>query len=142
MKFMHQFTLWKRLNGNKRIMKIPAERVALALTLIEGERVDNWVMQQTQILIAKVDGTHFKRATHTIYDEDVWEDFTENFLRAFVHTVSKEEAYSKLCKLSMKDYLVDEYIATFENLLMMADWDRDSAGAVVLFKDGLPAWLC
>ena len=41
----------------------------------------------------------------------------------------------------MVGYQVDEYISTFEVLCMQADWDRESHVAVVLFKDGLPAWL-
>ncbi|KAI0286538.1 hypothetical protein BC826DRAFT_972538 [Russula brevipes] len=142
MKFMHQFSLWKRLNSNKTIMRMPGQRVALALTLMEGERVDNWVMKQTQLLIERVDGVGRRRATHTEDDEELWTTFAADFLLAFTHTASKEEAYSKLTKLTMKDYLVDEYISAYEILVIQADWDRESAGAVVLFKDGLPAWLC
>ena len=142
MKFMQQFTLWKRLNSNKTVMRIAGQRVALALTLMEGERVDNWVMQQTDKLVARVDGIGRRRATHDEDDEDLWDDFASDFLLAFTHTASKEEAYAKLTQLTMKGFLVDEYISAYEILVQQADWNRESAGAVVLFKDGLPAWLC
>ncbi|KAI0279880.1 hypothetical protein BC826DRAFT_1154309 [Russula brevipes] len=122
-----KFSLWKRLNSNKTIMRMPGQRVALALTLMEGERVDNWVMKQTQLLIERVDGVgQGERLTPRM--------MKTYFLLAFTHTASKEEAYSKLTKLTMKDYLVDEYISAYEILVIQADWDRESAGAVVLFK--------
>ncbi|KAI0277201.1 hypothetical protein BC826DRAFT_976666 [Russula brevipes] len=137
-----KFSLWKQLNSNKTVMHMLGQRVALALTLMEGKRVDNWVMQQTQKLIERVDGVGRRRATHTEDDEELWTTFAADFLLAFMHTASKEEAYSKLTKLTMNGYLVDEYISAYEILIIQADWDRESAGAVVLFKDGLPAWLC
>ena len=64
-----------------------------------------------------------RRATHTEDDEDLWVIFCQDFLLAFTHTASKEEAYSKLTKLTMNGYLVDEYISAYEILVVQAEWD-------------------
>jgi hypothetical protein len=101
---MHQFTLWKHLNMNKRVMKMPGEHVALALTLMEGPTVDNWVMQQTQKLIKKVDGMPGDGPAHGEYDEDVWTEFADEFRATFMDSASKEKAFSKLGALTMEHY--------------------------------------
>jgi hypothetical protein len=113
----------------------------LALTYIKGTKVNNWVYRQIELLSTKVDGDGRRPPTHTDDDEDLWLEFVDDFIKAFVHTASKEEAYSKLQALSMKGLEIDEYVAEFELLINEAGWDRNHSGTMELFKDGLPQWL-
>ena len=103
-------------------MKLPANRVALALTYIKGDKVNNWVYRQIELLSTKVDGDGRNRPSHDEDDEDLWTEFVDDFIRAFVHTASKEEAYSKLQQLVMKGLEVDEYVVEFELLALEAGW--------------------
>jgi hypothetical protein len=122
-------------------MKLPADRVALALTYIKGPRVNNWVYQQIELLSKKVDGDRRNPPEYEEANEDLWEEFIEDFIKAFIHTAGKEEAFGRLRDLNMEGLEVDEYVAEFELLVLEAGWKLDNKGTMELFKDGLPQWL-
>jgi len=56
-------------------------------------------------------------------DENLWNEFVNDFAQAFVDTAAAEQAYVDLSKLEMKGDEIDKYIATFEHLLARAGWD-------------------
>jgi hypothetical protein len=66
-------------------------------------------------------------------------EFVADFRRVYSDTAEAEGAYAKLMALSMKDGdgQLDNYIAEFETLLRKARWERNTQGAVDLFKQGL-----
>jgi hypothetical protein len=78
-------------------------------------------------------------ATHQFNDEWLWTEFVADFHCVYSDTAEAEGAYAKLMALSMKDGdgQLDNYIAEFETLLQKAQWERNTQGAVDLFKQGL-----
>ena len=114
-KFMKDFTLWKLCNLNNEALSVPFSRVALCLSYIKGPNVDDWVSATTDDVYEKVHGGPGGRAaTHQLDDEDLWNEFAQEFANAFADTASAEHAYAELTKLSMKGKEADQYIATFE----------------------------
>jgi hypothetical protein len=106
-------------------MKLPADRVALALTYIKGPRVNNWVYRQIELLSKRVDGDGRRPPEYNESEEELWTNFVEDFIKAFIHTAGKEEAFSKLRTLNMTGLEVDEYVAEFELLVLEAGWKLD-----------------
>ena len=138
-KFMKEFTLWKLCNLNNKALSLPFLRVALCLSYIKGQNVDDWVSTTLDDVYEKVHRRPGGRAaTHQPDDEDLWNEFTQEFNDAFTDTASVEHAYAQLTKLSMQDEEVDQYIATFERLIHRAGWDRSAHGSVEYFKKGMP----
>jgi hypothetical protein len=140
-KFVKEFTLWKMCNLRNEAMTNPFQRIALALSYIKGPRVDDWVAQQSNVTVWKVFGNpNANPPTVPIYhddDERLWNEFVDDFGRAFADTAAAEQAYADLTRLEMKGDEIDEYVATFEHLLSKAGWDRDAHGSLEMFKQGL-----
>jgi len=141
LQFINEFELWRRLNKDYRTMRIPGDRVTLALSYIRGRNVNGWVFRQFGELGRKVDG-HLPHTppTHLETDEALWSDFTKEFRRTFLHT-APERAYAALQKLIMIGLDIDEYITQFDTLLSRTTWSHKEKGTLSLFTGGLPAWL-
>ena len=140
-KFMKEFTLWKMCNLQNEAMTNPFQRIALALSYIKGPRVDDWVAKTSDNTIRKVFGDpQAIPPIAPIYadnDENLWNEFVNNFTQAFADTAMAEQAYTDLSKLEMKGDEINKYIATFEHLLARAGWDRTAHGSIEMFKQGL-----
>jgi hypothetical protein len=95
--FMHDFKIYKIMNPLADVMKQPYACVAMALSLIWGPKVDDWVDKQLKELEQKV-------CTTPRSDETLWTEFEAAFTSAFTNTVKKEDAYQKLKHLKMKCY--------------------------------------
>jgi hypothetical protein len=52
--FMHDFKIYKIMNPLANVMKQPYVRVVMALSLIQGPKVDDWVDEQLNDLELKV----------------------------------------------------------------------------------------
>ena len=104
--------------------------------------MDDWVSATTDDVYEKVHGgPRGQAATHQLDDEDLWNEFAQEFANAFANTALAEHAYAELTKLSMKGKEADQYIATFERLIQRAGWDRTAHGSIEYFKKGLPRKL-
>jgi hypothetical protein len=79
--FMRDFKIYKIMNPLADVMKQPYARVATALSLIHGPKVDDWVDEQLKDLELKV---------HTTLrsNETLWTDFETAFADAFTDTVT------------------------------------------------------
>jgi Retrotransposon gag protein/Zinc knuckle len=128
--FMRDFKIYKIMNPLADVMKQPYARVATALSLIRGPKVDDWVDEQLKELEQKV-------RTISRSDEMLWTDFEVAFTTAFTDTAKKEDAYQKLKHLKMKDELVDDYITAFNSLAAKAGWELGNAGTIDAFRSGL-----
>ena len=122
-KFMKEFMLWKLCNLNNEAQSVPFSRVALCLSYIKGPNVDDWVSATTDDVYEKVHGCVGRPATHQPDDEDLWNEFVQEFNDAFTDTTAAEHAYAELTKLYMKGEEADQYIAMFERLITRAGWD-------------------
>jgi DNA polymerase III alpha subunit (gram-positive type) len=123
------------------MIQIPMQWVALALSFIKEDKVDQWVAGQANWLAMQVYGENDQPAPHLPTDDYLWAEFTVAFRRQFQDTAEHERAWADLQKLSMKDQNIDQYIADFENLLALAGRNRNKAMALKFFKFGLKAGL-
>jgi Retrotransposon gag protein len=132
-KFMNAFDLFWMNNEDNSHMKNLYKRCTYFLGLLEGTKVDEWVVKQTNSLR--------KRTTQPVNkiakgDEALWEDLKNDFTNAFSHTGRIEQARMDLGKLEMEGDQIDEYIARFETLLDKAEIPCTEVGAIQKFKDG------
>ena len=137
-KFMKEFTLWKLCNLNNEALSTPFSQVALCLSYIKGPNVDDWVSATTDDVYEKVHGRAGRPATHQLDDEDLWNEFAQEFANAFADTAAAEHAYQELTELQMQGEEVDQYIFTYEQLIHRAGWDRTVHGSIKYFKKGIP----
>jgi Retrotransposon gag protein/Zinc knuckle len=128
--FMRDFKIYKIMNPLANIMKQPYAWVAMALSLIQGPKVDDWVDEQLNDLELKI-------WTTPRSDETLWTDFKTAFTDTFTDTAKKEDAYQKLKHLRMKDELVDDYITAFNSLAAKAGWELTNEGTIDASRSGL-----
>ena len=134
--FFKEFELYVFINRRNETFKIPADRVATALSFIKGDKVDHWKDQQADQLVERI-----LRGRYRETDEVLWEDFKNNFFRAFTDTAEEEDALQQLENLKMKDGDLDTYAAKFERLVKDAGLEGEVKGLAHKFKDGLPDGL-
>jgi Retrotransposon gag protein len=128
--FMRDFKIYKIMNPLADVMNQPYTRVATALSLIRGPKVDDWVDEQLKELEQKI-------RTMPKSDETLWTEFEAAFTSAFTDTAKKEDAYQKLKHLKMKDELIDDYVTTFNSLAAKAGWELNNARTIDAFRSGL-----
>ena len=111
-------------------MKEPFQSTNIALSLIRGLDVEDWVEIQLQNLE--------QEALLKGYEsEDIWDEFEDEFLKAFTDTTKQAQAYQRLMNFTQGTLTIDEYIAKFKTLCKRAKWGRSTQGAIQLFWDGL-----
>ena len=118
-------------NEDSLAMKVAYRRCTFFLELLQGPKVDNWVLDQAVKLRTRVTAGTPKM------DETLWARLKKDFENAFAHTGRVEQARIELQKHRMDRDLIDEYIAKFETLLSKGDIPRTEVGVIEKFKDGL-----
>ncbi len=137
-KFLNDFKTYKFLNRKNETMKIPANRIALALTFIKGEHVQDWAHEVMKNMEDRLDSTLNPMLETNEYH---WDYFEDAFRDAFTDTSEREDADNKLQNLHMKDGNLDQFIAEFNQLTHLADWNDETRGLIPLFHQGLPYGL-
>ena len=130
-KFMNSFNLFWMTNKDSSAMKVTYRWYIFFLELLQGPKVDDWVLNQAVKLRTQV----IARTPKT--DETLWAQLKKDFKNAFAHIGRVEQARMELQKHRMDGDLIDEYIAKFETLLSKGDIPRTKVGAIEKFKDGL-----
>ena len=130
LKFLNAFGLFHMNNEDNSHMKNPYKRCTYFLGLLDGEKVDDWVEEQTDILREKTTRNSDKIGKD---QESLWDDLMESFYNAFAHTGRVEQARTELDKLEMEGNLIDKYIAKFENLLKKGEIPRSDVRAMTKF---------
>jgi hypothetical protein len=106
----------------------PIRQVALALSLIKGEKVDLWVKNMIDSL------RQLDPVAHNV--PEVWHEFEAQFLRKFSDSTKGLRACSELEKLKFRYPDIDGYIAEFEDLVVKAGYDLRSQETFSLFLKG------
>ena len=135
-KFQMEFGLAQMTNPNHQNMRVLMQWVALALSYIKGEDVNEWCHGYANILAEEV----YTYGTDS-NNERLWDDFVLAFVCHFWDTGEEKRAWAQLLIIKMKDDNLDGYIAKFEPLLQKAGRDRHEAANVDIFKQGLKTWL-
>ncbi len=133
-KFLNDFKTYKFLNRKNETMKVPANRVALALTFIKGEHIQDWAHEVMKNMEDQLESTLNPMLETNEYHWDYFED-------AFTDTSEREDADNKLQNLHMKDGNLDQFIAEFNRLTHLADRNDETRGLIPLFHQGLPYGL-
>ncbi len=116
-------------------MKIPANRVALALTFIKGEHVQDWAHEVMKNMEDRLESTLNPMLETNEYH---WDYFEDAFRDAFTNTSEREDADNKLQNLHMKEANLNQYIAEFNRLSNLAERNDETRGLIPLFRQGLP----
>jgi Retrotransposon gag protein/Zinc knuckle len=130
-RFLLAFKGWRAVNSEKRAMMNPYSRVALILTFIDGEDVQDWKEHELDLLNERVALGHSK------IEEYLWNEFERAFKAAFKDSSKRLNAQTQLDKLLQDGEGVEQYIVKFNRLLKQAGFDEDDKGSVNLFKKGL-----
>ena len=131
-----EFGLAQMMNPNHQNMRVPMQRVAVALSYIKGEDVDEWCHGYADILAEEV----YTYSTDP-NSERLWDDFVLAFVRRFQDTKEEERAWAQLLIIEMKDDDLNGYIAKFKSLLRKAGRDQTEVANIDIFKQGLKRWL-
>ena len=131
--FLHELRLYQFTNAMHPIMMNPWQKVAHALTYVNGPSIYEWKRSaENWILSIPAPSAPNK----TIYD-----DFEEEFVRSWTDTNEPHQAATDLDKLRMKGEDIDEYITTFTELARKALYHEDDPAVLEKFKSGLPLEL-
>jgi hypothetical protein len=82
-KFLNAFSLFWMNNEDNLHIKTPYKRCTYFLGLFDGNKVKDWVQDQTTILQKKTTRWNDPIAKT---DEDLWDDLISAFENAFAHT--------------------------------------------------------
>ncbi len=137
-KFLNDFKTYKFLNRKNETMRILANHIALALTFIKGEHVQDWAHEVMKNMEDRLESTLNPMLETNEYH---WDYFEDAFRDAFTDTSEREDADNKLQNLHMKDGNLDQFIAEFNRLTHLADRNDETRGLIPLFRQGLPYGL-
>jgi Retrotransposon gag protein/Zinc knuckle len=130
-RFLLAFKGWRAVNSDKKAMMNLYSRVALILTFIDGEDVQDWKEHKLDLLNERIANGHTKT------EEYLWNEFERVFKAAFKDSSKILNAQTQLNKLLQDGEGVERYIVKFNRLLKQAGFDEDDKGSVNLFRKGL-----
>jgi hypothetical protein len=114
--FLSKFNMYMMMNMGSAIKKHPFKKTSYFPSLIGGPKAQGW--KNRMIKYTKAASC---KASILPYRMDVWDITEAKFKKAFLDYTEHEHASNDLAKLRMKDRLVDEYIAAFEDLAFRAN---------------------
>ena len=117
--FLRQFQLYRNANHKNDAIKEPFRCTNIALSLIRGPNVEDWVKMQLNYLEHQASMVEY-------ISEDIWDDFEADFRAAFTDTTKQAQAYNKLMSFEQGSLSIDDYIAQFEALCKRAKWPRNT----------------
>ena len=126
--FLTEFLRYLMLHNGVSGFESPIWQVTLALTLIKGEKVNLWVQNIIDSL----------RRLHPVHHNvpRVWEQFEQAFKDKFMDSTRELQARTQLKQLKFKYPEIDEYIASFEDLIVHAGYNLASQETINLFLKG------
>ena len=133
-RFLLSFNLWRAINRSNDTMKRPFSRVVTLLSYMDGTKVDAWKEEQLKILMDELEDGVLET------DEDLWENFIDQFKAAFTNQNQRNESYQALCKLKQGDS-IDDFFAKFKQLANEAGVPLDDKGTIETLKQGLKQGL-
>jgi Retrotransposon gag protein len=131
--FLEDFAVYRMANQGTSTMKVPMERVALALTYIHGKNVAEWRRRFLKEVWRITTGNNPIQAE----DEYLWRLFEREFKSAFTDTTKKQTAHQKFLECRMKGDDLDNYLAEFEHWRSEAEWGENEVGTITQFRRGL-----
>jgi len=109
------------------------KKIALVLTLMQGEKVADWANDIGEAL------DELNPATDNI--PALWTTFLEEFREQYLDTQAADRARTELETLTMKIPFIDEYISKFEDLCRKSNYMTGNSEVTYMFLKGLPKSL-
>jgi len=109
------------------------KKIALVLTLMQGEKVADWANDIGEAL------DELNPATDNI--PALWTTFLEEFREQYLDTQAADRARTELETLTMKVPYIDEYISKFEDLCRKSNYMTGNSEVTYMFLKGLPKSL-
>jgi len=109
------------------------KKIALVLTLMQGDKVADWENDIGQAL------DKLNPATNNI--PALWTTFLEEFREQYLDTQAADQAHTELESLTMKIPYIDEYISRFEDLCCKSNYMTGNSEVTYMFLKGLPKSL-
>ena len=121
------------LNEDNETMISPYKQAALALSMIRGPIVDDWVYEQ-------IDHLHNQFHTNNVpmQDDVHWAEFETAFTDGFTDLHKVTKAITSLQNLKMRTRDLDGYAFQFKSLAHKAGYDLDAPSTIQTFLKGLP----
>jgi Retrotransposon gag protein/Zinc knuckle len=123
--FLAQFEGWALLNSDKEVFTNPFKKSALFLTYLVGPNINDWTALQRKVL------------TDNPRNPDAWSDLRQAFIEAYRDTGEQVIGLNTLEKLKMQGGNIDDYIATFNRLVVIAGFTATDSGVIQMFRKGL-----
>jgi len=128
--FMTQWYIYTAVNDFVTFMP-PSKITMLFLTYVKGPLVNTWVQQQARWLREQI--------ARGEDEENMANTVKRRFEETFVDNLKKERARATLrAGVFMEEYQVDEYVATFEELIRHAGYEYSTPQTIDKFAEGIP----
>jgi len=126
--FLTRYLGYLMLNQGVLGFESPIRQVAMALTLIKGEKVNLWVKNMLDSL----------RRLHPVQHNvlAVWNHFETAFRDKFTNSTRELQARTQLKRLKFRYPDIDGYIAEFEDLIVQAGYNLAFQETINLFLKG------
>ena len=118
------------MNATHPIMTNPWQKVAHALTYVDGLNIYEW-KQSAENWILSI-------PTPSTPNKTVYEDFKEEFIKSWTDTNEPYRTAAELDKLQVQHDNINEYITTFAELAQKVLYHKDDPAVLEKFKAGLP----
>jgi hypothetical protein len=109
---------------------LPMKKITLALTLMQGHKVEGWIADIGSALDL------LDLAQDNI--PALWDQFLLEFAEQYQDTQAAERARAELKNLRLKVPEIDQYIAKFKDLCCKVGYTQGNAEVTHLFHKGLP----
>jgi len=109
------------------------KKIALTLTLMQGEKVARWAHDMGQAL------NELDPLTDNI--PALWDQFLIEFREQYLDTQAADRARAELENLTMKMPYIDKYISKFKELCRKSMYMMGNAEVTYMFLRGLPKSL-
>jgi len=131
--FINGIQAYIRLNREVSGFNSPMKKIALVLTLMQGDKVADWANDIGEAL------DELNPATDNI--PALWTTFLEEFREQYLDTQAADRARTELESLIMKIPYIDEDISKFEDLCHKSNYMTGNSEVTYMFLKGLPKSL-
>ena len=119
---------------NNNTIRKPFSRVVTMLSYMDSNKVNAWKEEQLLKLKEAMDDGTLET------DEDLWDNFIQNFKQAFTNQNARAKVYQALCKLKQEESLDDSF-AIFKQLTYEAGIPLDNKETIETFKHSMAKGL-
>ena len=131
--FLHELRLYQFVNATHPVMMNPWQKVAHALTYVNGPDIYEWKRSAENWILSI--------PAPSAPDRTIYDDFEREFIESWTDTNEPYRAAADLDKLRMQHDSVDEYITRFAELARKALYHENDPAVLEKFKSGLPLEL-